>query len=149
MRRMLLVSGLAMGVALMSVGARAEQAQDVTEILASLGVKPSVPVIEVWNKLDLVDPAARAALALGASGRDRVFPVSALTGEGVDGLLAAIAQAFDEAKTDLTLTLPFTEGRKRAWLHQEGVVTSETQTDDGYSLTLRWTARQEKRYRDL
>ena len=127
----------------------AEQAQDVTEILASLGVKPSVPVIEVWNKLDLVDPAARAALALGASGRDRVFPVSALTGEGVDGLLAAIAQAFDEAKTDLTLTLPFTEGRKRAWLHQEGVVTSETQTDDGYSLTLRWTARQEKRYRDL
>ena len=36
----------------------AEQAQDVAEILTSLGVKPSVPVYEVWNKLDLVDPAA-------------------------------------------------------------------------------------------
>jgi GTP-binding protein HflX len=127
----------------------AEQAQDVTEILASLGVKPSVPVIEVWNKLDLVDPSARASLALSASGRDRVFPVSALTGEGTDSLLAAISVAFDEVKTDLTLTLPFAQGRKRAWLHQEGVVTAEEQTDDGYQITVRWTARQEKRYRDL
>ncbi|WP_309665293.1 GTPase HflX, partial [Tabrizicola sp.] len=32
----------------------AEQAQDVTDILTSLGVKPSTPLIEVWNKLDLV-----------------------------------------------------------------------------------------------
>ena len=127
----------------------AEQAQDVTDILGQLGVRPDVPVLEVWNKLDLVDPSARAALAVNASGRDRVFPVSALTGEGVDSLLAAISTAFDEAKTELTLTLPFSEGRKRAWLHQEGVVTSEEQTEDGYRLTLRWTARQEKRYRDL
>ena len=35
--------------------------QDVADILTSLGVKPSVPQFEVWNKLDLVDPAARAA----------------------------------------------------------------------------------------
>jgi GTP-binding protein HflX len=126
-----------------------EQAQDVTEILASLGVKPSVPVIEVWNKLDLVDSSSRTSLALSATGRDRVFPVSALTGEGVDSLLAAIALVFDEVKTDLTLTLPFAQGRKRAWLHQEGVVTAEDQTEDGYRIGVRWTARQEKRYRDL
>jgi GTP-binding protein HflX len=127
----------------------AEQAQDVVDILGQLGVRPDVPVLEVWNKLDLVDPSARAALAVNATGRDRVFPVSALTGEGVDSLLAAISTAFDEAKSEITLTLPFSEGRKRAWLHQEGVVTSEDQTEDGYRLTLRWTARQEKRYRDL
>ncbi|NJS40681.1 MAG: GTPase HflX, partial [Rhodobacteraceae bacterium] len=85
----------------------------------------------------------------GATGRDRLFPVSALTGEGVAALLDAVSRAFDEAKTDLTLILPFAEGRKRAWLHQEGVVTAETQDEDGYHLTLRWTARQEKRFRDL
>lgn len=127
----------------------AEQAQDVAEILTSLGVKDSTPQIEVWNKLDLVDPSARAALAVNAETRARVFPISALTGEGIDALLAAISQAFDEEKSDRTLTLSFAEGRKRAWLHQEGVVQSETETEDGHQLTVRWTARQERRYREL
>jgi GTP-binding protein HflX len=45
--------------------------------------------------------------------------------------------------------LPFAEGRKRAWLHQEGIVASEEDTEDGHRITVRWTARQEKRYRDL
>jgi GTPase len=127
----------------------AEQAQDVADILGQLGVRPAVPILEVWNKLDLVDPSARAALASNAAARDRVFPVSALTGEGTGALLAAISAAFDEAKTEITLTLPFADGRKRAWLHQEGVVQSEEQGDEGYHLTVHWTARQEKRYREL
>ena len=127
----------------------AEQAQDVAEILASLGVKPSVPQFEVWNKLDLVDPAARAALAVNAEGRTNVFPISAVTGEGIDSLLAAISRAFDEEKSERLLTLGFTEGRKRAWLHQEGVVQSEEETEEGHRLTVRWTARQEKRFREL
>ncbi|WP_309663452.1 GTPase HflX, partial [Tabrizicola sp.] len=127
----------------------AEQAQDVTDILTSLGVKPSTPLIEVWNKLDLVAPSARAGIEASATGRDRVFPVSALTGEGVAALLDAISTAFDEEKTDRSLTLGFAEGRKRAWLHEQGVVTDETQAEDGYHLTLRWTARQEQRFREL
>jgi GTPase len=127
----------------------AEQAQDVADILTSLGVKPEVPVFEVWNKLDLVDPAARASLAVNAEARAQVFPISALTGEGIDPLLAAISQAFEEKKNERTLTLGFAEGRKRAWLHEQGVVIEETATDAGHQLTIRWTARQEKRYRDL
>jgi GTP-binding protein HflX len=127
----------------------AEQAEDVTEILASLGVRESTPRIEVWNKLDLVAPDARAALAISAAGRGDVFPISALTGEGISTLLAAVSKAFDEAKSDRTLTLPFAEGRKRAWLHDQGVVTEEMATEDGHRLTVRWTARQEKRFRDL
>ncbi|MBY0352172.1 GTPase HflX [Tabrizicola sp.] len=127
----------------------AEQAQDVAAILASLGVKPSVPQIEVWNKLDLVDASARAALAVNAEGRAQVFPISALTGEGLDSLLAAIGTAFDEEKSERTVNLAFAEGRKRAWLHQESVVQGEHQTETGYSLRVRWTARQEKRFREL
>jgi GTP-binding protein HflX len=126
-----------------------EQAQDVAEILTSLGVKEGTPQFEVWNKLDLVDLAARAALEVNAEARARVFPISALTGEGIDALLSAISQAFDEEKSDRILTLAFSDGRKRAWLHQEGVVQSETETEDGHQLTVRWTARQEKRFREL
>jgi GTP-binding protein HflX len=127
----------------------AEQAQDVAEILTSLGVKPTVPQIEVWNKLDLVPPSARAALEVNAEGRERVYPISALTGEGIDALLAAINAAFDEAKSERVLHLGFADGRKRAWLHQEGVVQAEDETAEGHRLTVRWTARQEKRYRAL
>ncbi|MBL9054296.1 MAG: GTPase HflX [Tabrizicola sp.] len=126
-----------------------EQAQDVADILTALGVRAEVPVYEVWNKLDLVDPSARAALAVNAENRDRVFPVSALTGEGIELLLAAVSRTFDEEKTDRTLTLPFAEGRKRAWLHAEGVVRTERVTESGHRLTVRWTPRQESRFNDL
>lgn len=127
----------------------AEQAADVSDILQSLGVKPSVPMFEVWNKLDLVDPSARESLLVQAENRDGVFPISAITGEGVSGLLDAISAAFDEEKSERTLTLSFAEGRRRAWLHAEGVVEQESQTDEGWTLTVLWTARQERRYRDL
>ncbi|WP_328799278.1 GTPase HflX [Paragemmobacter ruber] len=126
-----------------------EQAADVADILQSLGVGPVTPQFEVWNKLDLTAPAEREALLQQAETRDRVFPVSALTGEGIDRLLAAVSAAFDEEKTERTLAVPFTDGRRRAWLHGEGVVLSETPTDTGFAVTVRWTARQEKRYRDL
>jgi GTP-binding protein HflX len=126
-----------------------EQAADVADILHSLGVGPATPQFEVWNKLDLVAPAEREALTQQAETRDRVFPVSALTGEGIDRLLAAVSAAFDEEKTERTLAVPFTDGRRRAWLHAEGVVLSELPTDTGFAVTVRWTARQEKRYRDL
>ncbi|MEZ5754467.1 MAG: GTPase HflX [Paracoccaceae bacterium] len=126
-----------------------EQAADVADILQSLGVGPATPMYEVWNKLDLVAPAEREALTQQAETRDRVFPVSALTGEGVPRLLDAISAAFDEEKTERILAVPFSDGRRRAWLHAEGVVLSETPTDTGFAVTVCWTARQEKRYRDL
>lgn len=127
----------------------AEQAADVTDILTSLKVNASVPLIEVWNKLDLVDPSQREAIAQQAQNRDRVFPVSALTGEGVDALLAAMSQVFDEAKSERRLTLGFAEGRKRAWLHAEGLVLAEDMTETGFDIDVLWTARQEMRFREL
>ena len=44
------------------------------------------------------------------------------------------------------VTLGFEAGRARAWLHEEGVVEAERQTDDGYDLTVRWTERQRARF---
>jgi GTP-binding protein HflX len=120
----------------------AEQAADVADILASLGVKPDVPMLEVWNKLDLVDASARDALLVQAQTRANVFPISALTGEGLDALLQAISEAFEEERSTENLILPYAEGRARARLHAAGVVLAETEEDDGYHLTLRWTARQ-------
>jgi GTP-binding protein HflX len=125
----------------------AEQAADVAEILASLGVTTATPQIEVWNKLDLMDPAGREALLAQAAQRPEVLPVSALTGEGVDGLLARIAGLLDEERHEDLVELAFSEGRKRAWLHEQGVVLAEETGEAGWRLQLRWTARQAERFR--
>ena len=127
----------------------AEQAADVGDILTSLGVKAGTPMFEVWNKLDLVDGTARDGLLVQAQTRPGVFPVSAVTGEGVAALTDAISAAFDEQKSDRTLHLPFAAGKAHAWLHGEGVIVTEEQAEDGWNLTVRWTARQEQRYREL
>ena len=125
----------------------AEQALDVAEILTALGVREATPQIEIWNKLDLVEGAERAALKAQAAGR--IHAISALTGEGVAALLDTVSLAFDEEKSEATLSLAFAEGRRRAWLHGEGVVTGETTGEDGWTLDVRWTARQERAFRTM
>ncbi len=124
----------------------AEQAADVSDILGSLGVNAATPMIEVWNKLDLVDAGLQQTLMDQAGKSDRVFAASALTGAGIDRLLEAISVAFDEDKSDVTLDLPFADGKRRAWLHGEGVVLSEVAGEDGYRIAVRWTARQAARF---
>ena len=126
-----------------------EQAADVADILTSLGVGEDTPLIEVWNKLDLVDPSQREALGAQAAQRPRVLPVSALTGEGVEKLLTLITASLDADRTEAALTIPFTDGRKRAWAHEQNIVQSESEAEDGWNLTVRWTARQQNRFRRL
>jgi GTP-binding protein HflX len=126
-----------------------EQAADVTDILASLGVKAETPLIEVWNKLDLVDPSQREALTAQASQRSEVMPVSALTGEGVEALLSLVSDQVDENRSETVMVLPFSEGRRRAWLHEQHIVQAEREAEDGWHLTVRWTERQETRFKAL
>ena len=126
-----------------------EQAADVADILASLGVREDTPILEVWNKLDLVDASQREALAAQSAQRAKVHPVSALTGEGVESLLALISTTLDEDRSEALLTVPFDAGRRRAWLHAQNIVQHETEGDDGWQITVRWTARQANRWHQL
>jgi GTP-binding protein HflX len=127
----------------------AEQAADVADILTSLGVKAGTPQLEIWNKLDLVDETARAALEAQAVKSDRIFALSALTGAGIERLLAAISGAFEQEKTEAELTLNFSGGRAHAWLHQEGVILEESLTETGWVLRVSWTERQKNTYHAL
>jgi GTP-binding protein HflX len=127
----------------------AEQAADVEAILAELGVSKDVPLFEVWNKIDLLAAEARAAVETEAARKDSVVAVSALTGDGIPALLDRVSGALEEEKVERELLVPFAEGRKRAWLHGEGVVLSEAEGEDGFRIAVRWTARQEKRFREL
>ena len=84
-----------------------------------------------------------------AAHEDNVFAISAVTGEGVDTLLAAVSKFFEEEKIERELVLPYAEGKKRAWLFDEGVVEQEEAGEDGYVVTVRWTPRQEKQFREM
>ena len=123
------------------------QAADVAAILESLGVGEEVPRLEVWNKIDRLDAEARAALLTQAARREGVIPLSAVTGKGVPDLVAAIAAVLSEATHLSELHLGFDEGRKRAWLFEKALVEEERQGEDGFDLTVRWSARQEARFR--
>ncbi len=130
-----------------------EQAGDVGEILDSLGVEEDVPLIEVWNKIDALSPETRAALRRTDARTQGVQAISALSGEGLDDLLAAIearlAEALDEPRRETELVLPHSDGRRRAWLHEQGVIVAEEVAEEGVRLQLRWTDRQRAAFEGL
>lgn len=125
------------------------QAEDVQAILAELGVGEEVPVLEAWNKLDLLAADERAARLTEAARRADTIALSAATGEGLDELVAAIAARIGGATTTAALEIPFAEGRKHAWLHARGLVEAEETGDDGWRLTVRWSGRQAAQFARL
>ncbi|MEO9778296.1 MAG: GTPase HflX [Sedimentitalea sp.] len=126
-----------------------EQARDVETILSSLGVDQERAQIEVWNKLDLLDSETQDALRARAARDDGLFCLSALTGDGIDALLAAISENLQGTRFAEDLHLSFSQGRQRAWLFQQDVVQTETQTDDGFDISVIWTARQQAQFNGL
>ncbi|CUJ88063.1 GTP-binding protein HflX [Ruegeria denitrificans] len=125
------------------------QAQDVETILTSLGLDEDRPRLEVWNKIDLVNDDEREAAFKRADRDPSVFAISAVTGEGVEPLLAEIATKLQGARHQETLSLDFAEGNKRAWLFRQDVVRSEQQTEDGFEITVLWTDRQAAQFATL
>ena len=127
----------------------AAQAADVQAILSRLGVSAEVPQIEVWNKIDRLDQETRAALVTQAGRLDNVLPISAVTGQGIDQLVAAISDALADVTHQSEIHLGFDDGRKRAWLFEKELVETERQTEDGFDLTVRWSARQEAKFHEM
>ena len=77
---------------------------------------------------------------------DDLFAVSAVTGDGMDALLWRFAEHLKDPRREEVFNLTFAEGRQRAWLFEQGIVTNETMTDDGYTLTVFWTLLQKERF---
>ncbi|WP_171099428.1 GTPase HflX [Ruegeria sp. HKCCD7255] len=125
------------------------QAQDVETILTSLGVDEDRPRLEVWNKIDLLEAEERDATLARADRDPAIFAISAVTGEGLDPLLAEIATKLQGVRHEATLTLAFSEGDKRAWLFRQDVVRAEEQTEDSFVLNVLWTDKQAAQFAKL
>jgi GTP-binding protein HflX len=125
------------------------QARDVAGVLASLGVDEDVPSIELWNKADQLDPESRAQIDRQAARAESVFVGSALTGDGLDTLFAAITEILDDARHHDMVQLAHSDGRLRAWLFAQGVVEAEAQDEDGTALNVHWSDRQKAQFRRM
>ncbi len=126
-----------------------EQAEDVRGILDSLGVGEETAQIELWNKLDQLGPEELETVRIRAARNPDVFVVSALTGEGLDGFLEAVTEALGAERVEEDLVLGFSEGKRRAWLFEKGLVEDERQEEDGFHLRVLWSARDKARFQTL
>jgi len=122
------------------------QADDVRAILSDLGVGAETPLLEIWNKLDLLDEDARRAAETQAARREDVLTLSALTGAGMAEFHSVVTDALDHEREDAVLEIGFSAGRARAWLYDQGVVTREEETETGHRLHVNWTVRQRDRF---
>jgi GTPase len=116
--------------------ANADSAQQKAEVLAILaelglieedGAGSAVPMVEAWNKWDLLDGERVADLReqLAAHPDEVIVPVSALTGEGCNALLEAVSKLLTAGARLHTFVLPVREGQRIAWLHGHGEVVRE------------------------
>ncbi len=144
-----LAADLILHVRDISHAATEDQAEDVREILNSLGVTDTTPLLEVWNKIDALPEEGRIAAEARADRDPSVFATSALTGDGLDALLAAVNRTLEGDRREDVLHLGFDEGRKRAWLFEKALVENETQDENGYTLRVRWSAKDVRQFEAL
>ena len=122
------------------------QALEVRKILTNIGVSNSIPVIELWNKFDKIDPENEKYLKNIAKRKQEIVPISALTGKGVLTLLKNIKDQLGPEKFSEKLFIPFEFGKKKAWLHENGIIIKELYTDSGFELEVMWSDQQKKFY---
>ncbi|MEM1361202.1 MAG: GTPase HflX [Pseudomonadota bacterium] len=125
------------------------QAEDVRGILEALGVPEDRPHLEVWNKLDCLSPELAQAAQSRADRNGAVYLISALSGAGIDPLMARLSTELSDPAEPAELTLSYEDGRKRAWLFDNGLVEKERNCDAGYQLQVSWTARQRAAFEAL
>jgi GTP-binding protein HflX len=112
------------------------QAHDVEKILDELGLKSEDEerIIEVWNKIDALDQERREALTLAARGfakNKRPMLVSAVSGEGLDSLLARIEAILAVNRLTLSLEIAPEDGKGLAWLYAHTEVLARNLKKNG------------------
>jgi len=106
---------------------RAAQARAVAEVLDEIGAS-EVPRLTVLNKIDLVAPDDRAALA---NRHPAAVRVSAATGEGLDELLGRLADAARARLTAVELTIPYAQSGLISAVYSDGREIEQEPTAEG------------------
>lgn len=111
--------------------ASSAQRDDVLRILGELGIdmEGGAQIIELWNKVDMLDNEKREELKNIAKKQSDIFLISAETGEGIDDFRENLAKRIGTANLTRELLLDGGEGEALAWLHAKGRVESTEEVD--------------------
>ena len=117
------------------------QRDDVLNVLEELGLggEGASPMIEAWNKTDLLDAEEAAFVREMAARREDVALISALDGAGVDGLKRMMCEKLTASSQVRELLLPSDDGASLAWLHANGEVLASKVEDGQLRVTVRLT----------
>ena len=116
------------------------QRQDVIKVLGELGIDYDQDdrIFEVLNKVDAVLPEELEDIKrTELFSQNRIFAVSAKTGDGIEGLLSAIGDKLSSADNIYKISVPMSDGKAMAWLHKEGDVLSQENSDDNIVVIVR------------
>ncbi len=114
----------------------AAQKKQVMRVLGELGVidrdtgASAIPILEIWNKCDLLDAEQIEELCNSVEGQGAVI-LSAVTGEGVAALEVELARLLTGGAREVTFVLPLNDGRRIAWLHAHGDMVAEEDAGEG------------------
>ena len=108
------------------------QKHDVMKVLEELGVRKDVPVLEVFNKLDLL-PAEMQAVHQNKADRQTPPAVltSALTGEGLDDFMQALSNLFAARAQRFSISLSPAQGEVVHYLHEHGKILNQSIDEEG------------------
>jgi len=118
----------------------AAQAEDVEQILHDLGIDAddSNHVVEVWNKVDLIDDETRERLLQATDGPP--ISISAITGEGITALAELIETRIAGRLAEIEIVLHSDQLGLLDWIYRGGdVIAREDREDGSVALTLRAT----------
>ena len=114
---------------------------EVVEKLAAQLAPQGVPIIEVYNKADLVEPQ------LIPVGENKVA-ISAATGTGLPRLLELVEQNLDTGVRRVTMKLPYSSAGEVDRIHREGKVFTTEYENDGILVEAALSREMQGRYRD-
>lgn len=120
------------------------QRDDVLQVLEELGIlgegtdpATAPPMIEAWNKMDMLDTEDAAHIREVAQRQEAVIPLSAITGEGLDRLQRAISVTLTAGAEVHAISLDPADGAAVAWLHEHGEVLDSISSDQALTLNVR------------
>lgn len=114
---------------------------EVVEKLAAQLAPQGVPIIEVYNKADLVEPQ------LIPVGENKVA-ISAATGTGLPRLLELVEKNLDTGVKRVTMKLPYAAAGEVDRIHREGKVFTTEYENDGILVEAALSREMQGRYRD-
>jgi GTPase len=114
----------------------AAQKTDVLKVLEELGVQPDRPMLEVLNKIDLLEPGQSDGL-LARNRRGEAIAVSALSGAGISDLLATFETGVTRDNITLILKLEAADGGALAFAYRHAQVLERRDRGGKINLSLR------------